>query len=199
MSSIGRIVRKNHSALFWCTRHYPKAKREAVYTLYALVKHFDDLSSSSLPEKDKADILAAWQREIANIYDRKVPETDIGRRIYKNCMRFKLPRACMETMLSGFAMDCPKPLFRPSLHEFEEYCRGVSETPSYLILKVIAEFDEETTAELGAAHRARGRDNQYSQKHKRRRHSGRPRLYSRRVFGRGGNRAGAGRQRHPDP
>lgn len=124
---------KNHSALFWCTRHYPKAKREAVYTLYALVKHFDDLSSSSLPEKDKADILAAWQREIANIYDRKVPETDIGRRIYKNCMRFKLPRACMETMLSGFAMDCPKPLFRPSLHEFEEYCRGVSETPSYLI------------------------------------------------------------------
>ena len=93
--------------------------------------------------------MAAWQREIANIYDRKVPETDIGRRIYKNCMRFKLPRACMETMLSGFAMDCPKPLFRPSLHEFEEYCRGVSETPSYLILKVIAEFDEETTAELG--------------------------------------------------
>lgn len=77
--------------------------------------------------------MAAWQREIANIYDRKVPETDIGRRIYKNCMRFKLPRACMETMLSGFAMDCPKPLFRPSLHEFEEYCRGVSETPSYLI------------------------------------------------------------------
>lgn len=149
MSSIGRIVRKNHSAVFWCTRHYPKAKREAVYTLYALVKHFDDLSSSSLPEKEKADILAAWQREIANIYDRKVPETDIGRRIYKNCMRFKLPRACMETMLSGFAMDCPKPLFRPSLYEFEEYCRGVSETPSYLILKVIAEFDEETTAELG--------------------------------------------------
>ena len=47
MSSIGRIVRKNHSAVFWCTRHYPKAKREAVYTLYALVKHLDDLSSSN--------------------------------------------------------------------------------------------------------------------------------------------------------
>ena len=157
MSSIGRIVRKNHSALFWCTRHYPKAKREAVYTLYALVKHFDDLSSSSLPEKDKADILAAWQREIANIYDRKVPETDIGRRIYKNCMRFKLPRACMETMLSGFAMDCPKPLFRPSLHEFEEYCRGVSETPSYLILKVIAEFEDRKSTRQNSSHSRRSR------------------------------------------
>ena len=149
MSSIGRIDKKNHAAVFWCTRHYPKAKREAVYTLYALVKHFDDLSASSLPEKEKADILEAWKREINNIYDKKVPETDIGRRIYKNCMRFKFPRECLETVLSSFAMDCPRPLCRPSLAEFERYCRGVSEMPSYLILKIIAEFDEETTAALG--------------------------------------------------
>lgn len=145
MSSIGRIVRKNHSAVFWCTRHYPKAKREAVYTLYALVKHFDDLSSSSLPEEEKAEVLAAWQREISNIYDKKVPQTNIGRRIYKNCMRFKLCRENFEAILNGFAMDCPKPLFCPSMSEFEKYCSGVSEIPSYLILKIIAEFDEPTT------------------------------------------------------
>lgn len=149
MSSIGRIVRKNHSAVFWCTRHYPKAKREAVYTLYALFKHFDDLSSCSLPEKEKAEIFAAWQREIANIYDKKVPETEIGRRIYKNCMRFKLKREYFETILSSFAMDCPKPLHRPSMQEFEAYCSGVAEIPSYLILKIIAEFDEEATLAVG--------------------------------------------------
>lgn len=145
MSSIGRIVRKNHSAVFWCTRHYPKAKREAVYTLYALVKHFDDLSSSSLPEEEKAEVLAAWKREISNIYDKKVPQTNIGRRIYKNCIRFKLKRESFETILNSFALDCPKPLFCPSMTEFEDYCLGVSEIPSYLILKIIAEFDEETT------------------------------------------------------
>lgn len=149
MSSIGRIVRKNHSAVFWCTRHYPKAKREAVYTLYALFKHFDDLSSSSLPEADKAEIFAAWQREISNIYDKKVPETDIGRRIYKNCMRFKIKRESFEEILSGFAMDCPKPLFRPSMETFEAYCKGVAEIPSYLILKIIAEFDDVTTLAVG--------------------------------------------------
>lgn len=148
MSSIGRIVRKNHSAVFWCTRHYPKAKREAVYTLYALVKHFDDLSSSSLPEEEKAEVLAAWQREISNIYDKKVPQTNIGRRIYKNCMRFKLNRENFETILNSFAMDCSKPLFCPSMAEFEEYCAGVSEIPSYLILKIIAEFDEQTTLDV---------------------------------------------------
>jgi len=148
MSSIGRLVRKNHSAVFWCTRHYPKAKREAVYTLYALFKHFDDLTSSNLSKAEKTEILAAWQREISNIYDKKVPETDIGRRIYKNCMRFKLTRDCFEKVLSGFAMDCPEVIFRPSVEQFNEYCHGVSEVPCYLILKIIAEFDEETTTAL---------------------------------------------------
>lgn len=149
MSSIGRLVRKNHSAVFWCTRHYPKAKREAVYTLYALFKHFDDLSSSNLPYADKKEILSAWQKEISNIYDKKVPSTDIGRRIYKNCIRFKLQKEYFEEVLKGFSMDCPTSLFRPTEDEFQKYCRGVSEVPCYLILKIIAEFDEETIKALG--------------------------------------------------
>lgn len=149
MSSIGRLVRKNHSAVFWCTMHYPKAKREAVYTLYALFKHFDDLSSSTLPEKNKAEIFEAWRREITNIYDKKVPSTDIGRRIYKNCLRFKLKKECFEEIWQGFAMDCPKALFCPTLADFDQYCHGVAEVPCYLLLKIIAEFDDKTTEELG--------------------------------------------------
>lgn len=151
MSSIGRIVRKNHSAVFWCTRHYPKAKREAVYTLYALIKHFDDLSSSSLSKNDKDEIITAWNKEISNIYDKKVPQTDIGRKIYKNCMRFKVKQESLRAILDSFSMDCPEPLKRPTLNEFDKYCQGVAEIPSYLILKVIAEFDEDTTKKLGQA------------------------------------------------
>jgi len=148
MSSIGRIVRKNHSAVFWCTRHYPKAKREAVYTLYALVKHFDDLSGSSLPFAEKQGLINAWKQEISNIYDKKVPDTEIGRKIYKNCMRFKVKRESIASILDSFSMDCPTPLSRPSLKEFNQYCYGVADIPSFLILKVIAEFDEETTLKL---------------------------------------------------
>ena len=151
MSSIGRIVRKNHSAVFWCTRHYPKAKREAVYTLYALVKHLDDLSTSNLPKNEKEDILQAWRRELVNIYDKKVPETDIGRKIYKNCMRFKVPRESLNAIIEGFSLDCPEPLCRPSNENFEKYCYGIAEIPSFLILKVIAEFDEPTTKSLSKA------------------------------------------------
>ncbi len=151
MSSIGRIVRKNHSAVFWCTMHYPKSKRQAVYTLYALIKHFDDLCSSTISKEEKANIIEAWQTELVNIYDKKIPLTDIGRRVYKNCMRFKLPKECFEQILSGFKMDCAEPLFCPSMIDFYKYCSGVAEIPCYLILKVIAEFDEDTSIKLSQA------------------------------------------------
>ena len=45
-------------------------------------------------------------------------------------------------------MDCSKPLFCPSMTDFYKYCSGVAEIPCYLILKVIAEFDEDTSIKL---------------------------------------------------
>ena len=92
MSSIGKLVRKSQATLFWSVRSLPKAQREAIYTLYAFCRHIDNVVDGTLPEKEKEELLAAWKQELENIYDKKVPATDIGRRIYKNCMRFKLPK-----------------------------------------------------------------------------------------------------------
>ena len=91
MSSIGKLVRKSQATLFWCVRGLPKAQREAIYTLYAFCRHIDNVVDGNLPEDEKKELLNIWKQELDNIYDKKVPATDIGRKIYKNCMRFKLP------------------------------------------------------------------------------------------------------------
>ena len=59
-------------------RGLPKAKREAIYTLYAFVQHLDDVVSSNLSEKEKIDLLSAWKIELDNIYDKKVPATNMA-------------------------------------------------------------------------------------------------------------------------
>jgi phytoene synthase len=148
MSSIGRVVKENYSGLYWCTRHYTKAKRKAIHTLYALIKHFDDLNSSTISSKEKTEIIKAWQREIDNIYDKKVPVTEIGRRVYKDCMRFKLQKESFEDIISSLRSDCPNPLNRPTEKDLNKYCQGVAITPTYLMLKVIAEFDDDTNNKL---------------------------------------------------
>ena len=58
----------------------PKAKREAMYTLYAFCRHIDDIVDGDSSLAEKQELLQAWREEMDNIYDKKVPATEIGRR-----------------------------------------------------------------------------------------------------------------------
>ena len=93
MNDIKKIVKRSGSSFFWSMRFLPKAQRMAMYTIYAFCRHIDDIvDGDDLAMAEKIELLNAWKDEIDNIYDRKLPTTDIGRKIYKNCMRFKLPK-----------------------------------------------------------------------------------------------------------
>ena len=86
MLSVGDIVKKSQPSLFWCMRGLPKPKREAIYTLFAFCHHISNIIRSKMPAAEKVELLNAWREELDNIYDKKVPTTNIGRKIYKNCI-----------------------------------------------------------------------------------------------------------------
>lgn len=143
MSSVGNLVRKSQAVMFWCMQVLPKAKREAVYTLYAFCKHIDNIiDGNNLSQEEKIEILKAWQEELINIYDKKVPESDIGRKIYKNCMRFKICKDDFKQILSSAMMDFPEHLKAPSYDKFYQYCYGAFEIPIYITLSIMDIFDE---------------------------------------------------------
>lgn len=149
MSAVGKLVRKSQASIFWCMRGMPKAKREAIYTLYAFCRHIDNLIDSRvLSEKEKKELLGTWHQELENIYVRKVPATDIGRKIYKNCMRFKIDKNDFSAILDSALMDFPKPLQAPALKELEKYFYGSSVIPVYITLHIIGGMDEDQMREL---------------------------------------------------
>lgn len=148
MSLVGKLVRKSQATLFWCMQGLPKAQREAIYTLYAFCRHLDVVVDGNMPRQEKSDLLTAWQRELENIYDKKVPATDIGRRIYKNCMRFKIKKNDFSEILNCTMLDCPKPLQAPDFNTFYHYCYGTAEMPTYIMLAIIGELSETEKREL---------------------------------------------------
>ncbi len=148
MSSIGKLVRKSQATLFWSVRGFPKAQREAIYTLYAFCRHIDNVVDGSLPEKEKKEVLNTWKQELENIYDKKVPATDIGRRIYKNCMRFKIKKEDFFEILNSTFLDFPKPLQAPDFDTFYKYCHGTAEIPAYILLSIINGMPEEQKRKL---------------------------------------------------
>ena len=148
MSVVGKLVRKSQATLFWCMQGLPKAQREAIYTLYAFCRHLDNVVDGNMPQQEKCELLNAWQRELENIYDKKVPATDIGRKIYKNCMRFKIQKSDFSEILNCTLLDCPQPLQAPDFDVFYHYCYGTAEMPAYIMLSIIGELSEAQKREL---------------------------------------------------
>lgn len=148
MSSIGQMIRKSQATMFWCMQGLPKAKREAIYTIYAFCKHIDNIIESKLPQSEKIELLNAWKQELENIYVKKVPVSNIGRKIYKNCMRFKIKKEDFSEILNSALLDFPKPLQAPSYEVFHKYCYGTYEIPAYITLQIMGCMEEQQMRDL---------------------------------------------------
>ncbi len=142
MNNIKRMVKKSGTSFFWSMRLLPKAKRNAMYTIYAFFRHIDDIVDGDKDIGEKLELIAAWRQELDNIYDKKTPATEIGRRIYKNCMRFKLPKSEFIRLIDSITMDLPNPVQAPSLTQLDRYCRGVAGVPGSLSLRIFGVEDE---------------------------------------------------------
>lgn len=150
MSQIGKIVKKSNSVFYWsCMYLFPKAQREAIYASYAFCRHIDNIVDGALPTDEKIALIKAWIEEMHNIYDNKVPATDVGRYIYKNCMRFHLPKQKFMDFISQTALDLPNPMQNMSLDNFEQYCRVIAGTQCFFVMKIMG--IEDKIAEAAAA------------------------------------------------
>lgn len=148
MLSVGDIVKKSQPSLFWCMRGLPKSKREAIYTLFAFCRHISNIVRSTMPVIEKSELLKAWREELDNIYDKQIPTTNIGRKIYKNCMRFNLPKKQMEQILNSAFLDVPTPLQAPTKEIFEKYLYGSAIVPINLALMIIGDSKPSTREKL---------------------------------------------------
>ncbi len=152
MNDIKKIVKRSGTSFFWSMRFLPKAKRNAMYTLYAFCRHIDDIiDGDNTVMSEKLELIQAWREEMDNIYDKKVPTTDIGRKIYKNCMRFKLPKAEFLRLINAISMDIPNPVQAPDMRKFQEYCRGVAGVPGNLSLRIFGCTDEDIIEKLSTS------------------------------------------------
>lgn len=142
------MVKKSGTSFFWSMRLLPPAKRTAMYTIYAFFRHIDDIVDGDKPTEEKLELIEAWRRELDNIYDKKTPATEIGRKIYKNCMRFKLPKSDFIKLIDSISMDLPKPVQAPSLKEYYRYCSGVAGVPGSLSLRIFGCNDEKLIERL---------------------------------------------------
>ncbi len=152
MNNIKKTIHGKASTTLSLSLHFlDKPKREALYTLFAWAKHLEEVAESSLTDKEKKMIMDGWRQELDNIFDKKVPVSEIGRQIYKNCLRFKLPKAEFINTLESISQNISQPWQAPSLKQFNGYCRGFGGIAGSLSLRVFGCNDEKIISNLSSS------------------------------------------------
>ena len=139
---INKMIKQTDYSVFLEIQMLPLKEKRAVSTLYAFCKHLSDILQSNDSLSQKEELIKLWYQEIDNIYQKKTPASNIGRDIYKNCMRFQVPKEDLLVVLNNVEREMKKPLCAPSMSDFENYCFGMVGAPSKVMLRILGCKDE---------------------------------------------------------
>src|SRR5215510_163595 len=62
------VVTRSGTTFFWSMRLLPRAKREAMFAIYAFCREVDDIADGDAPIAAKHAQLQAWRDEIQRLY-----------------------------------------------------------------------------------------------------------------------------------
>ena len=119
------VVAASGSSFYWSMRLLPRAKRDAMYAIYAFCREVDDVADGDALPAAKLAELAGWRTEIAALFAGR-PSRPTTCALAAPVSRFELPSAEFHAVIDGMEMDAGLRMRAPPLAELERYCRCVA-------------------------------------------------------------------------
>ena len=129
------VVAASGTSFYWGMRLLPRAKRDAMYAVYAFCREVDDVADGDLPPAAKLAELDAWRTEVEALFAGH-PSWPTTLALVEPVRRFDLPKAEFDAMIDGMQMDAGERMRAPDLAELERYCRCVAGAVGLLSVRV---------------------------------------------------------------
>jgi phytoene synthase len=146
-----RIVRGSGSSFYAGMRLLPRARREALFAVYALARRIDDVADGDLPAETKLARLGALRDELAGI-ERSTDPVLVA--VADAARRFPIPLQAFHDLLDGAESDAHGTRYE-EIADLERYCRCVAGSIGRLCLGVFETHDraaaEPLADDLGVA------------------------------------------------
>jgi phytoene synthase len=127
-------TKKSGSNFYYSFLFLPKAKREAMYTVYAFCKAVDSAVDDPPPDSNPKEELKRWRNELEAVY-RGTPTFPIALSLAHHVKALSIPKAYFEELIKGVEMD----LFNNRYVTFEElslYCYRVASVVGLICLHI---------------------------------------------------------------
>jgi phytoene synthase len=122
---VHEVVRRSGTSFLWGMRVLPKARREAMFAIYAFCREVDDIADGPDTPDEKLARLEEWRAEIALLYEGR-PTRPTTRALAGPVADYDLPRDEFLAIIDGMEMDAREAMVAPGLEDFELYCRRVA-------------------------------------------------------------------------
>ncbi|MGH8024915.1 MAG: phytoene/squalene synthase family protein, partial [Limisphaerales bacterium] len=100
------ITRKSASNLALAFVLLPKAKREAMSTLYAFCREVDDVADErAAPAEERRRELARWREDVKRACENGTPKLAVNVELMPVIQKYSLPFALFDELITGCEMD----------------------------------------------------------------------------------------------
>jgi phytoene synthase len=135
-STTATITKASRTNFYYAFLFLPKAKREALYAVYAFARLVDDAVDQAVSPLAAEEAIAGWRDELARAYS-GAPKHPVARQLSVVAKRFRLPKDYFDALIDGVEMD----LTHRRYETFEQLCRYCYRVASVVGLICIEIFD----------------------------------------------------------
>jgi phytoene synthase len=138
MTHVREVVAKSGTSFLWGMRILPRARRDAMYAIYAFCREVDDIADEPNPRETKLRRLAEWRGEIARLYE-GAPREPVAQALLGPVAAFDLPSDEFLAVIDGMEMDVCSQIVAPSMDDYALYCRRVAGAVGLLSIRVFGD------------------------------------------------------------
>lgn len=128
------LTKKSGSNFYYSFLFLPKARRDAMYTVYAFCKEVDNAVDEPPPGSRPQDELARWRRELAAAYG-GTPTLPVTISLARHARELSIPQAYFEELIKGVEMDLSTKRYA-TFEQLSLYCYRVASVVGLICLHV---------------------------------------------------------------
>ena len=153
-----RLTRRSRSNFYYAFLALPRPRRQALYAVYAFCRIVDDIADVGVDGATDAAArhaaLDGWRKEVARCFEPgPPPEHPIARQLAAGVRAYGIPRAALEAIIDGVAMDVDGIAFETA-EDLYPYCYRVASAVGLCCIEIFGYTDpraRQYAVDLGTA------------------------------------------------
>jgi len=137
-SPTATITKTSRTNFYYAFLFLPKAKREALYAVYAFARLVDDAVDRAPSPRAAADAVAGWREELDRVYSGAAHQPfghPVARQLSVVVHQFRLPRDLFDALIDGVEMDLTHQRY-DTFEQLSRYCYRVASVVGLICIEI---------------------------------------------------------------